>query len=796
MSQPFHVHPFLGLRGSVALPNGKGASSMKNFIRNGVRGYLEKAFGYGTKFAESDEPMVGEMPAASEGMSSVVFQDIASMYVSEHGGKYVTIVVATCARSYLGAEHPETINGLAVWARPIWNGSAWEDRWDELTEAYYFVIASMDGTTKTLIHLEADNEIPTAVIGSDRLAGFLAFTNGTFKAAIADATGMLITGSAYGGGADPTLSYWGDNTSFATVGAGDILLVCRTNWGMLLPASTNIAITNILNELRITTGRTSTDLVLAVHFRTKTFDWDTVDKDVDSLLIEPACLDFWEHLFILMKDNGSVGNIGTNVVAETIDPLPVGYWYIRYSIVLDDGQESRLFTKMETDPTDDWVTFVSTNQKIEFYPCISPMWPKRGRYLRLYMSNDVEATYTKVVDIDLQANSGLSWNAVRLEHNVTEHYYSVRQTPFYITGSMWSAATDSPASNLQRSVDDTGVAQYEAAIFHGRTTLAIRPRIAGTDNPNKIAFSIQHGAGLPQWDVFTNSSLIDIEYSDGDVLVAIGHAGERIVALKKRSVVLLTEDGRGGYNRDIATSGVGCASRRSLVTFDDTSYWLDYSGFFAFSPSGLQFIGANIRKEILAISDSDKEAAVAVIDRKNKVYRCAIAGKEYIFDLLDNEWTIEELADQPLRYAVDLEDGLPMFLEDSRTTMMKLLLEGLHDGVNFSMDYTTTDIDPAKDDPSFPVGWDYLLQRIHISYESDLPLTLSVYLDESATPMAETYTCDAGDVDTAFNLPLSTRCRKWRIKIATATTADGQEVSIKKLSMTYGAVPPMDEVSI
>ena len=97
--KPYALNPFLGLRSSVANPNGQGCSDCGNFVRNRIHGYLQNQGGY-SKLYQSVP--VECYPFPSSKVAGIVIKDISNFYVPDHGGKNINVCVGTYYNSSFG----------------------------------------------------------------------------------------------------------------------------------------------------------------------------------------------------------------------------------------------------------------------------------------------------------------------------------------------------------------------------------------------------------------------------------------------------------------------------------------------------------------------------------------------------------------------------------------------------------------------------------------------------------------------------------------------------------------------
>ena len=569
------------------------------------------------------------------------------------------------------------------------------------------------------------------------------------------------------------------NTDFTTRVAGTKLLVYRAFVTKELPSTLSTFIYGLLSEARVTSGNTAADVILAVGDKAASFVQTgaiTYTRTVAQVIAQPATFDIWAYCAVA----------GLTVVpSDPADALAAGTWYVKYSIVLDDGNESKLFNAV-TSVGGLWSSAVNsfvigTDEKLflENYRSWGAM-PLRARYMRIYLSQDDVAFY-RVKDIDLRHATawtlGLKAGTAVLGG---DHWYSYYTD--YLTGADWEAAGSNSIEQRGGTVDaDTGVIQCANACVVGRRVYAFQVRAGGTLYPNHIFTTPANGDGGLMLDTFPTlaTSMLDLEYNDGDQLICGYPSRDNLLVFKRRSVSLVSASTSGDavtFNRDAITKSDGICSGKTLADFEDTVYWAGYNGIYSYSNQGVKLLNEDWLLEWKALSVSYKEAAIGVIDRTNRQYRIgfqtgAATYCERIVDIDTGEWVPVVLTDQPSGYSVNQREGTVDFISGS---LIHTLGSGTrHNGVNFTMEYINNDFIASQIQ-----NIDALLRDIRIAYESDVALTVTIYRDGVAqSPVA----LAAGNGASTVKAGLSFRCKHFALRILATTTAADQSIIIKEI---------------
>jgi hypothetical protein len=598
-----------------------------------------------------------------------------------------------------------------------------------------------------------------------------------------------------------------NNEFYSAWTAGDKLLVYRslleltsTGTEKQLPSSIDSFIYGLLSEARLTTGNDTTDVVLSLASKTTAFTTisthtsDPYVKTIDEVIAGPGVLDIWKYAAVISFEPTPIPDAAG---------LPAGTYYLKHSIVMDDGSETALYdspSEVGGSPAD-WsgTNFLTLTEASNIKIYAHRSWgtlPARGRFLRCYVSDD-NVYFYKMKDFDLRSSTLFDAAAMRgISLLGGQHYFAVGYAGYLLTDLDWSAATGDSGieatAQIGRKIDDTGVIQFKAATVAGRICYAIGVRKDATVSPNTIFASLQTGDGAPARDVFglVANNMIDLEYGDGDELAGIYSKGDVVLAWKRQRLMSVREgsdaNGKVVYLADTITQADGLCSRRSIVGFEDVIYWAGYNGIYSYSSQGVLTLNRDWLEEWKAVDVAYKETAVASFDRTNRQYRIAYNGLERLLDIDTGEWTPGVPTDQPAVFAANQRLGTVDFLSGS---LIQTLGSGTrHDGVNFSMEYFNNDFLAHQLDPKGRAtqNWDVLLYDVRVAYNSSVALTLTLYRDGIAqSPVAGA----AGNGSVTIKAGKSFRCKKFGLKIIATTTADNQVVQIKEIQPRYDLIP-------
>lgn len=442
-------------------------------------------------------------------------------------------------------------------------------------------------------------------------------------------------------------------------------------------------------------------------------------------------------------------------------------------------------------------TFYSGGQlRFSLKVLVSPgLIPIRAKYVRVWLSKDsgpyyLVKTYTMLQDTTgdyLNFDTGVVWNATQ------KHYYYQSQA-INIGAADWSNAQNSATTQLGRLETDKGEARYTFALTANNRTYIVGRTISNRLQRNRVYLSALSGDGVSQYDIYPNDVqyVLDVEFNDGDSILALGNVADRILVLKNRSLVMLTPNADGSHNRDIVATGVGIAAVNSLIAYNEALYWLDHSGVWEFSTRGLRKMSAAIDNLLFALTNAQRAAAIAAIDPKNTAYKVLINGTIYVCDLADGEWTTEVGASQ-LWFDFDLGFGTGVstsYDQNSAATRRYAQLVGStiqtprEDVLTAAATWQTNNIELPLER-----GYDGLLNAIYVDYDmqgTTPTATLSLYLDDNGSP-AKQYTLPTGKYEVTIATPLAARCKTFKLHL-TMTPTSGQKFRLRRAGAYFSQI--------
>jgi len=436
--------------------------------------------------------------------------------------------------------------------------------------------------------------------------------------------------------------------------------------------------------------------------------------------------------------------------------------------------------------------------------------PPRLRYAYVYIEKDGSGFY-RVLQRDLSVvtndTTGVvteeTWEADPYYNPATKHFYhrtttiSIRESDYRTVGDAVAANIDQVAyqgigaeidADMGRAYDATGIVKYLTGCTIGAKTfignVLIGSAIGTTyQYPNTVFVCAASGDAMMQVDIFAydGTHTIDVEYGDGDEIVALAPMGESLFVGKKRSVVVLTPSGS-TYERDRLTQAVGVCSQRSVVFFNDEVYWCDYNGIHSLSTREFKTINTEWIEDWKALTAAQKEGASCAIDRVNKLLIVNAAGMQWSYDLENGGWMQMELADVPKLMKVAMDGTIDLLMDGKLCTLNKSGAT-LHDGASYTMSWESNKIEPLKE-AGGGNALDVLLIGWVIQYKTDVPITVSMFLDDAETAAA-TYTLPATENIKELYAPLGSMCKGSRIRFDAAATMANQKVKIESADVYY-----------
>ena len=438
-------------------------------------------------------------------------------------------------------------------------------------------------------------------------------------------------------------------------------------------------------------------------------------------------------------------------------------------------------------------SFVSLGHSIIQYDLLIScgLVPRRAASICVYISKDGGEYYlVKEHSILL---TGETFGASSTYNATMQHRYFTAAA-LQITAADYTDASTLALDTLGRTIGDMGVNRYTYALTANKHTYAIGVEIAGALQASRIYSSPLSDQAVPMYDVLPNdeSTILDVEYNDGDYALALGGVSDRILVLKSRSLVMLTPQADGSYSRDLVATGIGICAINSLVSSDEALYWLDHSGVWQFTTGGLKKMSAAIDNDLFQFSDDQRIAAQGCVDPKNTQYRLLIGGYVYICDLADGEWMVEDGSSQ-VWFDGDMGFGARSGGVAQNAISSRRFVQLVGTNLQTPAEQTfagTASWESAKIELPLERGYDGLVSAIYIDYDmlgTRPTVTLSLLLDENPVP-AKTYTLPTGKYEVTVPAPLAARCKTFKLRLDAVSTL-GQAFKIRRLGAYFNQFP-------
>lgn len=552
-----------------------------------------------------------------------------------------------------------------------------------------------------------------------------------------------------------------------------------------MPSSLASYCHNVLNEMRLTTGGAEVDQALMAGFRKTTNGLPEYAHrpDLDELVLGHAGAEDWPWAVTLAI-------LGPFDLAPPNDGQGDLYRF-KYAIVYDDGSRGRLYDAVRVYngvwERNNTTRILGSAPLSGFRVLWSPgAFPKRGRGIAIYMSND-DVYYDRVQLLNLVEPSeaapelpivGSYSEKVVDGPSGLKHCWAYRNVA--ITLADFHADIPEAQVDAGRSIADAGIIRYTQAAVIGSHAYAVGVYANGRYQPNRVYSSSINGDGVYQYDNFPDDPIhaLSVEYNDADAALAVIGLNNRIAVAKKRSLVLLRFDPSAGYVRDVVTKGWGIASARTLVEFDGDLYWLDYAGVMKFNEGGIQIVNREWLQDLLDLPDAVKEAAIATFDRNNKLYILRLNGLLYILDLLTGEWMIDEYNDVPERFSIDNARNRVDFLAGGEIFSIG---EGIvHNGGQYTFSYESNEIDRPGPDPV-----DLNLLKVFLRYRSTVDFTLTLYRDDTNEVIAGPLTVSKDYYRAVLLVPREKLCTSFRWKVQGTAVDQFSAFRLQRIGFVY-----------
>lgn len=433
------------------------------------------------------------------------------------------------------------------------------------------------------------------------------------------------------------------------------------------------------------------------------------------------------------------------------------------------------------------VRYLSGSEYIQLSPWIAPgSFPRRAKTMRIWMDKD-GGGYFMVKEVDLLTGT---WSSGEY-NSALGQWYRVKN-PVTITKADWDSATELATTSLGRSATDDGVIRYSSAATLGNRVVAAGVRLDGTLQRNKVFVSALGNA--PHYDAFANdvANVLDVDYNDGDEVVSVVPMGDRILVLKKNSVVVCTQLGDGSWSRDLVSQRVGTVSQKSVQVFDDAVFWLDDRQVIEFSGRGINVISdGRIQDRLIAASTANKAAAIATIDRENYTYRLLVGTDTFVWDIRAREWFMDVIPSAYAPAAFSYSPATLNFVQLVTGTNVGVYApaEGKLYGTATALDWHWESSDVLTNVGSL---YDIVIRGFSVECESSAQFTIALRVNGSGSDFVSK-TITAGTTTAVYLAPFN-RCKRFSVRLAGSRSADDQVVKIKSFAVFYDILPTVKTV--
>jgi hypothetical protein len=413
--------------------------------------------------------------------------------------------------------------------------------------------------------------------------------------------------------------------------------------------------------------------------------------------------------------------------------------------------------------------------------------PARAKKLRIWLDKDGEGYYA-TKEVDLLTGT---WTATYSTDLLTIY---AKSTSFEITKNDWEAAVTLASAALGRDKSDDGVIRYTGAVTVGNRVAAFGVRLDGVIQRNKVFIS---AIGTAQhYDAFPNdvANLLDVDYNDGDDIMAIAPMGDRLLVIKKNSVVVLTPLGDGSWSRDMVSQRVGTVAKKSVQVWDDIVYFLDDRQVVQYSGRGLDIISdGKIQDSLIAASTSDKAAAISTVDRENYLYRLQIGANVWVWDVRAGDW-FKDVPPAP----TEATSTLPAAYCYSPATLNYVMLCTPTGGTPIAYkqsegtDFNGVDLSWfwESSDQLTNVGglYDIVVRGLSVECEVTGTLTIALRLNGSSSDFVSR-TVASGVTRGIWLVPFN-RCKRFSVRLS-GTVASTETFKVKSVHVFYDVLPTL-----
>jgi hypothetical protein len=817
-----------GLAPDLILAPANSARSAKNFVLDEVPGELCRRQGLGSAWsigsATGHNPSISFKPHSIE-LNPYVVKSRRSQgemvawekyRTTAHGGATIDVVMM----KYRNRACTPTANYVytyGIFVRPFWNGSVWYDSWQELTEFWDLHVYAIHGTwhqwlvvdsdPATWLFGDSDNLVFPKEAGTGYGNGyenqyyFRSWTVENLESAKqynrftrilaskctdidANDRGLLelqIIDSAW----DQFGWQVGDNIRIHRN-----YIYQQNRFSASDDVDIDPRIFSLEDGMRISTGLGTYKSRYFIGFGEYGRS-DLVPKEqlangviLDDQFYDPVDSCIYVGLF-------SHGGAGT--------PMLAGTYRAAYSVLTGkswsplkhcpkyDGVHSRF------DATDDSGITIAEDEKIVVHVMLQVgIFPRSATRLRIYLENVDSPGFFQSKELDL-TDCGNVYDDARADYYDGTNTWKTNGILLYVDLTDMEGAEAS--ADLGRGTADGAPGYWNTVGIASNKVAYGDVMVGGIRYPNRVCVTPASGDGAIQTDLICigPQTSFDQLQSDPNPIKSLIGIDDRLLILTDQTGSILSLRGEAElWHWEPITSDDGVAAINSVLIVNRRVYWAGHYGIWTFTPNeGKALLNPAWIKSYKAILGV--ENAVAGYDLLHGRY-CLFAGnKWYWFPMRTPELTPGDAL--PVEF-----NKTPIWILKPPATNLSFVSDDQFLCVSSD---ETLDIGPTGFDCEFETSpiyspfanFDILIEGFRAEYQSDVAVTIALYLDDSDTAFS-TRICPAGlGAITHFDyFDLSARCKSFRLKISATVTAKDQIVRIKTLRILRSIYPAMGDV--
>lgn len=811
---------FKGYSPDLAVPSPDALRELLNMNTDVVDGELHARGGQAHLYSSGATPAVSNVSGGVEYNSLLVKsrkdagEIVAreSFYVRDQGGQTIDVVM-------MKYHHEASTSAAAdfysygIFIRPFWDGTAWRDWWQELTEFWDFEIYGVSGDWLQLdddpIIWEFGNEV-NKVFPTDVNSGGSGTENEYYF------RGWTIENLAAAEAADKWCRVLQSRCTATATGGEGILEI-------LLPADAYTDLTwAVGNKIRLhrnyvdTQNRISTgdDIVCDPHFLILD-DGMRISNGVGTNKGR-FYLGYQQHAnepMAVPKEqiaNGIIlcdqfiephqlaGFVAINdTTSDLTSTLPAGTYHVAYS-----WRQGRNWSKLYDCPEWDAVNsrydadgvkpvVVGADEQIRLDLFISPALLSRAiTAVRVYIEDVTEPGFLRVLEIDLTlpeiyalaAEGAVLWWDGTTEY-IGHGFQQIQWPQIYIPG------VELATVDIGRAETDSGAGYWNTAGRVGLKVIYSDVMIGGVQYQNRLHVSPAGGDGQVQSDIIASDVLNYIYMTQADPFRVVGIVGiddRALVLTSGNSFILNLRGPKSSWLYELLTSDDGCVAEKSIVEVDRRIFWAGNYGVYAFSlAENRRILTANMKPTYLAFNG--KDGFMAGYDFVRGRYCLYMDDQFFCFpargprsdELEVSKWQVATtpvwVSRTPIGRLSWVSDNGDMIVGSDAG----LEIDG---GATFPCLVETGYIRLPD-----PLRVDQVIDAVDVEYESDSEIEVGLFLNNE-TSLFSTRTLPVGAGHKRLFFALSARCKEARLNFSSDVTP-GDTLKIKRVAVHRQLVP-------